>query len=107
MLEYPPREGFFRRKLWNLERNARLAVRREAYFVRTLVIDANAHHIKAHYRAQLACEKPEEFLRRSDRDEGLRNAEEGFVSLSCRRTGPALVGVAHQYPRLRFDNISH
>jgi len=53
------------------------------------------------------CEKPEEFLRRSDRDEGLRNAEEGFVSLSCRCTGPALVGVAHQYPRLRFDNISH
>jgi len=30
MLEYPPREGFFRRKLWNVERNARLAVRREA-----------------------------------------------------------------------------
>jgi hypothetical protein len=36
----------------------------------------------------------------------LRNAEEGFVSLSCRRTRPALVGVAHQYPRLRFDNIA-
>ena len=66
MLEYPPREGFFRRKLWNLERNARLTVRREAYFVRTLVIDANAHHIKVHHRAQLAREKPEEFLRGSD-----------------------------------------
>jgi hypothetical protein len=47
MLEYPPREGFFRRKFWNPERNARLAVRREAYFVRTFIIDANAHHIKS------------------------------------------------------------
>jgi len=66
MLEYPPREGFFRRKLGNVERNARLAVRGEAYFVRTLVIDANAHHIKVHYSAQLAGEKPEQLLRRSD-----------------------------------------
>jgi len=37
----------------------------------------------------------------------LRNAEEGFVSISCRGSGPALVGVAHQYPQLLFDNISH
>src|SRR5437660_6547584 len=107
MVVHPPREGFFRRELWNLKGNTGLAVRREMYLVRILVIDADAHHIEIHYCAQLACEKPEEFLRRSDRDEGLRNAEEGFVSLSCRRTGPALVGVAHQYPRLRFDNISH
>src|SRR5437879_2321369 len=76
------------------------------YLVRILVIDADAHDIEVHHRAQLAREKPEEFLRRSDRDEGLRNAEEGLVSLSCRRTGPALVGVAHQYTRLRFDSIS-
>src|SRR5438445_9320539 len=76
------------------------------YMVRILVIDADAHDIEVHHRAQLAREKPEEFLRRADRDEGLRNAEEGFVSLSCRRTGPALVGVAHQYPRVRFDSIS-
>src|SRR6266705_4730478 len=107
MLVHPPREGFFRRELWNLEGDTGLAVRREMYLVRILVIDADAHNIEVHHRAQLACEKPEEFLRRSDRDEGLRNAEEGFVSLSCRRTGPALVGVAHQYPRLRFDNVSH
>src|SRR5258705_7644927 len=107
MVVHPPREGFFRRELWNLKRNTGLAVRREMYLVRMLVIDADAHNIEVHHRAQLACEKPEEFLRRSDRDEGLRNAEEGFVSLSCRRTGPALVGVAHQYPRLRFDNVSH
>src|SRR5260370_39948652 len=75
------------------------------YLVRILVIDADAHDIEVHHRAQLAREKPEEFLRRSDGDEGLRNAEEGFVSLTCRRTGPALVGVAHQYPRVRFDSI--
>ena len=106
MLVHPPREGFFRRELWNLKGNTGLAVRREMYLVRILVIDADAHHIEIHYCAQLACEKPEEFLRRSDRDEGLRNAEEGFVSLSCRRPGPALVGVAHQYARLRFDSIS-
>src|SRR5438105_5280483 len=106
MVVHPPREGFFRRELWNLKWNTGLAVRREMYLVRILVIDADAHHIEIHYCAQLACEKPEEFLRRSDRDEGLRNAEEGFVSLSCRRTGPALVGVAHQYPRVRFDSIS-
>src|SRR5438552_6707731 len=107
MVVYPPRESFFRRELRNLKGNTGLAVRREMYLVRILVIDADPHHIEIHHCAQLACEKPEEFLRRSDRDEGLRNAEEGFVSLSCRRTGPALVGVAHQYPRLRFDNISH
>jgi hypothetical protein len=40
MLEYPPREGFFRRKCCNLERNAQLAVVGEAYFVCPLFVDA-------------------------------------------------------------------
>jgi hypothetical protein len=59
MVVHPPREGFFRRELWNLKGNTGFAVRREMYLVRILVIDANAHHIKIHYRAQLAREKPE------------------------------------------------
>ena len=57
---------FFRRELWNLKGNTGLAVRREINLVRTLVIDADAHHIEIHYRTQLACEKPEELLRRAD-----------------------------------------
>jgi hypothetical protein len=66
MLVHPPGEGFFRRELWDLEGDTGLAVRREMYLVRILVIDADAHHIEIHYRAQLACEKPEELLRRAD-----------------------------------------
>src|SRR6266478_371185 len=107
MLVHPPRKSFFRRQFWNLERITRLAVRREAYLVRILIIDADAHDIEIHHRAQLACEKPEEFLRRADCDEGLRNAEESFVSLGCRLPGRALVYVAHPYRQLRFDSISH
>jgi hypothetical protein len=38
MLVHPPREGFFRRKSWNLKGISRLAVRRQMYFVRLLVI---------------------------------------------------------------------
>ena len=64
MLIHPPGEGFFRREFWNLERNARLAVRREPYLVRIFVIDADAHDIEAHHGTQLASENPEEFLRR-------------------------------------------
>jgi hypothetical protein len=66
MLVNPPREGFFWRELWNLEGNTGLAVRRETYLVRILVIDADAHDIEVHHRAQLVCEKPKEFLRRTD-----------------------------------------
>jgi hypothetical protein len=66
MVVHPPREGFFRRELWNLKGNAGLAVRRQMYLVRIFVIDADAHDIEVHYRAQLECEKPEEFLRRAD-----------------------------------------
>src|SRR4029077_382478 len=66
MVVHPPREGFFRRELWNLKGNTGLAVRREMYLVRILVIDADAHDIEIHYGAQLPCEKPEELLRRAD-----------------------------------------
>ena len=66
MVEHPPREGFYWRELWNLKGNTGFAVRREMYRVRILVIDADAHHIEIHYRAQLACEKPEELLGGAD-----------------------------------------
>jgi hypothetical protein len=51
MLVHPPREGFFRRELWNLEGDAGLAVRREMDLMRILVIDADAHDIEVHHRA--------------------------------------------------------
>jgi hypothetical protein len=62
MLVHPPREGFFRREFWNLKRIAWFAVRRKTYFVRFLVIDADAHDVEVHNGAQLACKKSEEFL---------------------------------------------
>jgi hypothetical protein len=62
MLVYPPCESFFRREFWNLEGNTWLAVRRETYLVRILVIDADAQHIEVHHCAQLTCENAEEFL---------------------------------------------
>jgi hypothetical protein len=66
MVVHPPREGFFRCEFWNLEGITWLAVRQETYLVRTLVIDADAHDIEVHHPAQLACEKPEELLRRAN-----------------------------------------
>jgi len=61
MLVHPPREGFFWGKFWNFERITRLTVRREPYFVRALVIDADAHNIEVHNRTQLAGENAKEF----------------------------------------------
>src|SRR5580704_1285976 len=95
MLVHPPAEGFFRRESWSLEGNTRLAVRGRSHLVRILVIDADAHDIEAHHRAQLGCEKPEEFLRRANGVEGLRNAEERFVSLTDHRLGCSLSRSAH------------
>src|SRR5207245_6173469 len=66
LLVHPPAEGFFRRELWSLQGNTGLAVRRGVHFVRLLVVDADAHDVEVHHRAQLACEKAEDFLRRSD-----------------------------------------
>src|ERR1700687_3964870 len=66
LLVHPPAEGFFWRELWSLQGNTGLAVRRGVHFVRLLVVDADAHHIEVHHRAQLTCEMAEECLRRSD-----------------------------------------
>jgi hypothetical protein len=66
MLVHPPRERLCRRKFWNLKGISRLAVRRQMYFVRLLVIDTDAHNMKFHNRTQLAREKPEEFFRRAN-----------------------------------------
>ena len=66
MVIHPPREGFFRSELWNLEGIAWFAVRRESNLVRLLVVDADSHDIEVHYPAQLARENAEEFLRRSN-----------------------------------------
>jgi hypothetical protein len=52
----PPREGFFRLEIWNLEGVTWLAVRPEMYLVRIFVIDADAHDVEVHHRAQLARE---------------------------------------------------
>ena len=62
MLVHPPREGFFRSEFWNLEGITWLAVRREAHLVRLLVVNADAHNIEVHHRAQLAGENAEELL---------------------------------------------
>jgi hypothetical protein len=66
MLVHPPIEGFFRPEFWNLEGNTWLAVRRETYLVRILVIDADAQDIEVHYRAQLACEEARRVPPRSE-----------------------------------------
>jgi hypothetical protein len=66
MLVHPPTEGFFRRELWSLQGNTRLPVRGGMHFMRLLVVDGDAHDIEVNHRAQLACQKPEQFLRRSD-----------------------------------------
>src|SRR5579862_117062 len=87
MLVHPPREGFFRRKFWNLEGITRLAVRREMNFVRILVIDADSHDVETHDRAQLACQNTEEFLGRTSRDEGLGNTQQRFVPFRYCRFG--------------------
>jgi hypothetical protein len=75
MLVYPPRDGVFLGERWNQEGNARLAVQREAWLGCILVIDTDTQEMEAHDSAQLVCEKPEEFLGRANRDEGLRDAE--------------------------------
>jgi hypothetical protein len=62
MLVYPPRDGVFLGKRWNLEGDARLAVQREAWLGYIVVIDAYTKEIEVHNGAQLACENAEEFL---------------------------------------------
>src|ERR1700687_321188 len=101
----PPAECFFRRELWSLEGNTRLAVRRGTHLVRLLVVDADAHDIEIHHGAQLACEKPEEFLRRANGDEGLRNTEERFVSFSYRRLCRSLNRSAHHCPAANISSM--
>jgi hypothetical protein len=88
--------------LWNLEGITWLAVRRETYLVSTRVIDADAHDIELHYRAQFTRENPEEFLRRTNGDEISRNAQERFVSLSYRTPGRALGSAVHHSSAARF-----
>ncbi len=66
MLVHPPAKGFFRREFWNLKGITRLPIRRETYFVRMFVIDADAHNIEIHNRAQLVRENIEQFLRRAN-----------------------------------------
>ena len=96
MLVHPPREGFFRRKFWNLEGITRLAVRRETNLVRILVIDADSHDVETHDRTQLACQNTEEFLGRTSRDEGLGNTQECFVPFRYWRFGRFLNLSAHR-----------